>query len=67
MRQAEQPEMDSFLKERNHDQKWPETETYQFAQKVCCTHVMQLWKMNSSESLVIERAEANLLKSAYYY
>ena len=51
LRKTDQPEMDSFLEEKNPDQKWPEIETYKFAQKVCCTHVVQLWNMKSSESL----------------
>ena len=59
--------MDSFLEEKNLDQKWPEIETYKFAQKVSCTHLMQLWNLKSSKRLVIERLEVNLLKSAHYY
>ena len=31
---TDQPEMDSFLEERNPEQKWPEIETYKFAQEV---------------------------------
>ena len=38
-RKTDQPEMDSFSEERNPDWKWPEIETYKFAQKVYCTLV----------------------------
>ena len=31
---TDQPEMDSFLEKRNPDQKWPDIETYKFAQNV---------------------------------
>ena len=59
--------MDSFLEEKNLDQKGPEIETYKFAQNVSCTYLMQLWNLKSSKCLVIERLEVNLLKSAHYY
>ena len=45
MQKTEQPEMNLFSVERNPDQKWPEIETYEIAQKVFCKRAVQLYEI----------------------
>ena len=58
---TDQSEMDSFLEKRNPDQKWPEIETYKFAQNVCCERCSATMKYEIIwKPMVLKRVEVNL-------